>query len=146
MIREIPSGGHIVRWAKLHNEYDGVSLVRSRDPGTFVELLHLRLSNLNPPFLPFADYQRVCVVSGIHHREQFGRIVDFDAEDPLITIVAKNPFPTEEEPVVRFKIHMRYLARWFFRGDKIKVVRGKYENREGYVVNLHVGGSAEFST
>ena len=154
MIRDIASGGHIVRWAKVLQKYDGVSPVRTRDAGFYVELLQLRRSTLNPPFLPFTNYQRVCVVSGTKYRGIFGRIVDFDPENPFITFT-KTPFQDDEERIEeaqteealgedgRITLHMRYIARRFFRGDKIKIVRGQYKDREGYVVNLHVGGSAE---
>jgi ribosomal protein L24 len=154
MIRDIASGGHLVRWAKVLEQYDGVSQVRTRDVGIYVELLHLRRSTLNPPFLPFTNYQRVCVVSGTKYRGIFGRIVDFDPENPFITFT-KTPFqddeerieePQTEEPLGedgRITLHMRYIARRFFRGDKIKIVRGQYKDREGYVVNLYIGGSAE---
>jgi hypothetical protein len=138
MIREVPSGERIVRWAKIFSEYDGVSRVRTQDRGLYVELVHLRRSTKDEAFVPLSLMERVWVASGTRHRGEMGRITNFPDDLNDTSLFTVSVYNKKE-----FKIQMRYIARYFVRGDKVEVVRGEHAGRQGFVTGISLGGSVE---
>lgn len=139
MIRDVPSGERIVRWAKLLKEYDGVSRLRTQDRGFYAELMQLRRSVKDEPFLPLCLMERVWVASGTHHRGTMGRIVHVPDHLNDTALFKIGVFTMDDD----FEIEMRHIIRFFMRGDKVEVVRGEHSGRQGYVTGTFVGGYVE---
>lgn len=152
MMRDVPivheeSGQRsLARFAKLHSEYDGTSIIKKNGPGDFVDLRHVRRHILDNP-LPLQLLDRVRVVSGVVHRGLTGRAVEINGEQVKVEI----PTPTNTSDLADgrlpdtkcFEIHIRYLRRRFQSGDLVEVVRGRYAHRVGMIVACNTGGSLE---
>ncbi|KAJ7105664.1 hypothetical protein C8R44DRAFT_745815 [Mycena epipterygia] len=152
MLRDVPvvnESGHrrSAKYAKIQNQYDGMSLIEKRGPGFFVELGRLKRHLLDHP-LPLQPLDRDRVVSGLVHRGLLGRAIEISGDQVQVEI----PSPSNDTPGLHkgripetkcFDINVRYLSRNFECGDLVEVVRGLHENRVGMIVASCTGGGLE---
>ena len=135
LIRTIPQGAHLVRYALVVNRIPEPQDIDEVDPppgvtGDIRQIGNLRRHVLDPA-LPIGPFDRVRVVAGTSHVGKSGRVSSVIEEDLVVVQCSDTEW---------IEVRLRYITRDFRHGDFVRVSRGAYKDRLGLIVGVRGGG------